>query len=171
MFLSLIAALADNYVIGKQNQLPWHLPADLKHFKELTWGKPILMGRKTYESIGKPLPGRRNIIITRDNEFRAEGCEILHTLEDALALTQEVPELMIIGGAELFAQTLPKADRLYLTLIHYPFDGDSFFPHWNPKEWQETARVDLAANAQTPYAYSFVLLQRIRRDSLALQFL
>jgi dihydrofolate reductase len=158
--LSIIAALSENYVIGQQNQLPWHLPADLKHFKTITWGKPILMGRKTYESIGKALPGRRNIIITRNPQFQAEGCEITWSLEQALSLVKDSEEVMVIGGAELFAQALPKASRLYLTMIRHHFAGDCFFPPWDSKQWQEVERVDFAADDSFPYGFSFLVLDR-----------
>lgn len=160
MQLSIIAAMSENYVIGKENQLPWHLPADLKHFKNITWGKPILMGRKTYESIGKPLPGRRNIIITRNPEFQAEGCEITHSLEQALSLVKDSAEVMVIGGAQLFAQALPQASRMYLTIIHHYFDGDCFFPHWDAKQWQEVEREDFAAGEGFSYGFSYLVMER-----------
>ncbi len=158
--ISIIAALAQNQTIGINNRLPWHLPADLQHFKKLTLGKPIIMGRKTYESIGKPLPGRRNIVISRNPQFTAPGCEVVPSLEAALTLTDSVEEVMIIGGAQLIAETLPLADRLYLTLIHQDFEGDCFFPDWNPQQWQQINREDHPADAANPYAYSFITFVR-----------
>lgn len=159
MRLSIIAAMSENYVIGKDNQLPWRLSADLQHFKKITWGKPILMGRKTYESIGRPLPGRRNIIITRNPEFQVEGCEITHSLEQALSLVKDSEEVMVIGGAELFAQALPQAKRMYLTLIHHHFEGDCFFPRWDAKQWREVERVEFAADDGFVYGFSFIVLE------------
>lgn len=160
MKLSIIAALSENYVIGKDNQLPWHLPADLKRFKKITWGKPILMGRKTYESIGRPLPGRRNIIVTRNPDFQAEGCEIVHSLDQGLSLVRDSAEVMVIGGAELFAQALPRASCMYLTVIHQHIEGDCFFPRWDAKQWREVERADFVADSKSHQGYSFVVLER-----------
>lgn len=162
MPLSIIAALASNRVIGVENRLPWHLPADLKHFKSLTMGKPILMGRKTYESIGKPLPGRRNIIISRNPEYLAPGCEVVSSLEQALALCDQDQEVMLIGGAQLFTQAFSKADILYLTIIHHEFSGDCYFPEWDQSQWKEIMRVDCAAHFENPYPYSFLTFQRYK---------
>jgi dihydrofolate reductase len=156
MIVSLIAALANNNVIGYINQLPWHLPADLKHFKALTLDKPILMGRCTYESIGKALPGRRNIVISRQQNFIAPGCEVVKSVEEALRLTADVAEVMVIGGAKLYQQTLPLANYMYLTLIHHDFHGDTFFPEWKRDEWQEIERSDFPADVKNPYPYSFI---------------
>ncbi len=158
--LSIIAALSRNGVIGKDNQLPWRLPADLKHFKAVTLGKPVIMGRKTFESIGKPLPGRANIVVSRDPQFRAAGIAVAHSLDDALAQVHAAPEIMLIGGAQLYAQTLPRAQRLYLTLIGTDIDGDTHFPQYDPTEWREMAREDHAPNENNPYPYSFVVLER-----------
>lgn len=158
--LSLIAAMAHNSVIGLNNQLPWRLPADLKHFKAVTLGKPVIMGRKTYESIGKPLPGRANIVVTRDVSYTAEGVLIVHSLEEALAKTKDAPEAMLIGGAQLYAEALPHAQRMYLTLIDAEFPGDAFFPHYNPRDWHETAREEHAPDENNPYSYSFLILER-----------
>jgi dihydrofolate reductase len=160
MKLSLIAAMADNRVIGHENRLPWHLPADLQHFKAITLGKPVLMGRKTWESIGRPLPGRTNIVITRDAGYVAEGCVVAHSLEEAVRAAGEAAEIMVIGGAQLYRQALPLADTIYLTLVHAEFQGDTRFPDWQPKEWRETARIDYAADDRNPHAYSFITLER-----------
>lgn len=158
--LSIIAALSRNRVIGKDNQLPWRLPADLKHFKSVTLGKPVIMGRKTFESIGKPLPGRDNIVVTRDPKFHADGISVAHSLDDALAQAHDVPEIMLIGGAQLYAESLARAQRLYLTLIHADVDGDAHFPDYDPADWRETAREDHAADENNHYSYSFQILER-----------
>ena len=159
--LSIIAALSRNRVIGKDNQLPWRLPADLKHFKAVTLGKPVIMGRKTFESIGKPLPGRDNIVVSRDPQYQADGgIVVAHSLDEALAHTHAAAEVMLIGGAQLYAQALPRAQRLYLTLIHADIDGDAHFPDYDPAAWRETAREDHAPDENNPYPYSFVILER-----------
>lgn len=160
MIISIIAALSTNYVIGKNNQLPWHLPADLAHFKALTLGKSILMGRKTYESIGRPLPGRRNIVISRQLDFQAAGCEVVHSLDEALTLAGSAEEVMVIGGTQLFEEALPSADRLYLTWVHGEVEGDSYFPSLDLNEWQETSREERAPDEKNHYALSFVSLAR-----------
>lgn len=161
MRLSLIAALTKNYVIGAQNQLPWHLPADLKHFKNLTTAKTIVMGRKTYESIGKALPNRTNIVITRNLTYAAADAIVAHSLADVIETFQHETELIIIGGAELFAQALPLVQHMYLTLIMTELQGDTYFPHWDAQQWRELSRVDYAADAQHAYAYSFRELAKI----------
>lgn len=145
MQISLIAAMDRNRLIGANNQLPWHLAADLQHFKQLTWGKPILMGHKTFNSIGKPLPGRRNIILSHDSRLMIAGCEVASSLAEALELTKNNPELMVIGGRTVYELALPYATHLYLTLIDASFEGDTYFPDWNPAEWQlsqETPREE-----------------------------
>ena len=128
MSISLVVAKSKNNVIGKDNKLPWHLPADLQHFKNITINKSIIMGRKTFESIGKPLPNRRNIIISRNRHFIASGCEIFSSIDNALNAAKKESEIMIIGGENIFAQTIDRADRIYLTVIDAEFDGDTFFP-------------------------------------------
>lgn len=158
--VSVICAVASNGVIGKEKRLPWHLPADLKRFKALTMGRAVIMGRKTYESLGRPLPGRTNLVVTRQPGYRAEGCRVAGSLEQALALTQDNPEVFVIGGAMLYAQALPRADRIYLTEIHQAFDGDTRMPALDRSAWRETAREDHPANADTPFAYSFAILDR-----------
>ncbi|HEX4046045.1 MAG TPA: dihydrofolate reductase [Gammaproteobacteria bacterium] len=162
--IAAIVAMAENRVIGHHNQLPWRLPADLKHFKTLTMGCPVLMGRKTYASIGRPLPGRLNVVITRDPAFKAEGCVVVTSLIDAIkraSLAQEVKTIFIIGGAEIYQQALPLLQRIYLTVIHHLFDGDAFFPELDKGEWQEAACERHAADEQNPYDYSFVTLERV----------
>jgi dihydrofolate reductase len=161
MKLSLIAAMDIHRVIGNKNQLPWHLPADLKHFKAITMGKPIVMGRKTFESIGKALPGRENIVISHNPAFNAPGCLVQTSLEQALDHLKQENEIMIIGGAILFQKALPIAHRMYLTLIQHQFEGDAFFPAWDTQEWQEVSREDHAPDEQNPYPFSFIVLESI----------
>lgn len=159
--ICLIAALAANRVIGKDNAMPWHLPADLKRFKALTLGHAVLMGRKTYESIGKPLPGRRNLVITRNRDYRAPGCEVVHSLDAALAACPGADVIFVIGGAELYRQALPRARRLEFTEIHAEFDGDTRFPQFASEEWRETARECHGTEAGAPFPYDFVRYERI----------
>jgi dihydrofolate reductase len=142
--VSLVAALARNRVIGAGNRLPWHLPEDLKRFKRLTLGAPVIMGRKTYvsimEQVGKPLPGRRNVVVTRQAGARWDGCEVVHSLAEALAAAGGAPEVFVIGGAELYAQALPLGDRMYLTLLDADYEGDARFPAFDSSDWREVAR-------------------------------
>ncbi len=161
MFLSAIVAMSENRVIGKDNRLPWHLPADLIYFKKTTINKPILMGRKTYESIGRPLPQRKNIIITRDQNFIAPGCQVFNSIDVALASLAEQEEVLIIGGATLYQQMLPRMQRIYLTIIHQQFEGDAFFPEFNMQEWREIERSDHEPDEKNKYPYSFTILDRI----------
>ena len=162
MRISLIAALARNRVIGRDNQLPWRLSADLQHFKTLTMGKPLIMGRKTFESIGKPLPGRTNIVLTRDREFLAQGCVVVHDIDQALQVAAEHDEVMIIGGANLYRQFLPRADRLYLTEVKAEVKGDTWFPDLDIAGWTETERDSHQADEKNEYDYDFVILDRKR---------
>lgn len=138
--ISLIVAHDVNRVIGLNNEMPWHLPGDLAYFKKMTMGKPIIMGRNTFESIGRPLPGRRNIVITRNKAYSAEGIEVVHSLEEALTLVQAEPEIMIIGGQQIFTEALPMADRLYITKIDHSFEGDTFFPAY--EGWAEKTTTE-----------------------------
>jgi len=154
--LSLIAAMDKNRLIGRDNALPWQMPADLAFFKRTTMGHPILMGRKTYQSIGKPLPGRRNIVITRDPDFSAPGCEVVATIEDALQLCQNDDEVMLIGGASLYEQTIDRAEVLYITLIHHEFEGDTWFPGIDLERWKVKNREDFDADHSNPFDYSFI---------------
>ena len=140
MKISLIAAMDQNRLIGNNNQLPWHLSEDLRHFKALTIGKPIIMGRNTFESIGKALPGRQNIVLTSNKDWTAEGVDAADSLEAGIALAGDADEIMIIGGVKLYQFALPVADCMYLTLIEQSFEGDAHFPAWDESEWQETSR-------------------------------
>lgn len=163
--ISFVVARADNGVIGRDNALPWHLPADLKHFKRLTVGKPVVMGRKTYESIGKPLPGRHNIVMTRDPDWRADGVTVVANLAEAVAAggldpRTRVEEVMIIGGAAVYAEALPIATRVYLTEVHDAPEGDTTLPPFGPDRWREAAREDHPAEDGKP-GYSFVTLERV----------
>jgi len=160
MIISLIAAMGKGRVIGIENRLPWRLPADMKHFRALTLGKAVLMGRKTFESIGKPLANRTNIVVTQDRQFRADGVRVAHSIEAALALAGDQAEIMVIGGASFYDQLLPRAQRLYLTEIHQDFPGDAYFPAWSAEQWREIAREDHAPDDANPYPYSFITLER-----------
>lgn len=161
MKISLIVAMTGERVIGQQNKLPWHLPADLKYFKAITMGKPIIMGRKTFESIGKALPGRRNLIISRNPDFYAADCEVFPSLAAALKDCVGAPEVMIIGGAQLFVAALPIANRIYLTEVHAQVVGDTYFPNWNSNEWQEISRIDHHADDKNSFPYSFIVLDKV----------
>jgi len=160
MKLSIIAAMDRNRLIGNNNQLPWHLPADLQFFKRTTLGKPILMGRKTFDSIGRPLPGRRNVIISRNPNYQAAGCDVVHSIEEALKLVKESEEVMLIGGATLYEQALPRAQRLYLTLIDAEFTGDAWFPDYPQLgNWHEVSREKQQADEKNRMDYTFVILE------------
>ena len=163
MLISLIAALARDNVIGRHNLMPWHMPADLRHFKEVTLGKPVVMGRRTFESIGRPLPGRRNVVITRNAAWQVEGVEIASSLDDALALLSDYAEVMIIGGGQLYAEALPRAHRLYLTHIERDVEGgDTWFPDYSIYQWQKVG-VDIVhgPDDKNAHAYRFETLERI----------
>lgn len=161
MLITAVVAMSENRVIGNNNKLPWHLPADLQHFKAVTMDKPILMGRKTYDSIGRPLPGRCNIIITRDSDFQAAGCVVANSIECALKAAAYSEEACIIGGALLYEQMLPRIERIYMTVIHHNFSGDALFPELNQSEWNEIKREDFQPDEKNNYPYSFVTLDRI----------
>lgn len=161
MILTLIVAVADNGVIGRDGGLPWRLPGDLAHFKATTMGKPIVMGRKTWESLGRPLPGRDNIVVTRDPAYVADGAAVAADLDAALAAAGDAGEVMIIGGAEIYALALPRADRIHLTRVHASPEGDTHFPDLDLDRWREVAREDHDADGDSP-AYSFVTLERAR---------
>ena len=165
--IAIVVAADENNVIGKDNQLPWHLPADLRHFKHLTMGHPILMGRKTFESIGKPLPGRTSIVITRQPDYEAEGCVVAHSLEEAIELaTQQDEKVCIIGGAEIFKQALAVADTLYFTRIHAIFDGDTFFPEISEQAWEQVSAERHQPDEKNKYSYTFKEYRR-RNSRLA----
>lgn len=159
--ISLIVAMDENGLIGADGDLPWRLPNDLRHFKRTTMGKPILMGRRTFESIGKPLPGRESLILSRRG-YRAEGCRTVASLDQALEAAGDSEELMVMGGAQVYAAALPLARRIYLTRIHDRFKGDTWFPDFDETDWDQLARQDHAADAENPHAHSFILLQRIK---------
>ena len=160
MIVSLIAAAAENNVIGKDNDLIWHLPEDLKHFKRTTSGHTVISGRKTYESYGKPLPKRKNIIITRDSNYEAEGCIVVHSLEEALELVKEEEEVFIIGGGEIYRQALPVADRIYLTRVHAKPEGDACFPEFSSENWEEKKRREFPADEKHDYAFTIIWYER-----------
>jgi dihydrofolate reductase len=158
--VELVVAVSENDVIGRANELPWRLPADLKHFKTLTMGHHILMGRRTYESIGKALPGRTNWVLTRSNDFAPGDCNVVHTLEEAEAVI-DGESLMVIGGAEIYRLCLPRAARIHLTLVHTRIkDGDTLFAGWRGSEWAESSRERHEADDKNAYSYSFLTLDR-----------
>lgn len=161
MNLSILAAKATNNTIGENNQLIWRLPADLKHFRELTTGETVIMGRKTFESIGKALPERNNIIITRQPGYQAPGCEVVHSLEEAIQASAQEENVFIIGGGEIYRQALDLAGTLYITEVHETFAGDTVFPEIDKGTWAETFREDHLADEKNPYDYSFVTYQRM----------
>jgi dihydrofolate reductase len=158
--ISLIVARARNGVIGRDNALPWRLPADLRRFKALTMGKPMLMGRRTFESIGRALPGRVNLVLTRDPAWQAAGAVAVHSLDEALAQAASASELVVIGGAEPFKLVLPLAERIYLTDVHAAIPGDTHFPELVPEEWHEVEHSEHAADADNAHAMSFRTLER-----------
>ena len=164
--IALIVAMAENRTIGRDNQLPWHLPDDLAYFKRTTMGKPIIMGRKTFDSIGRPLPGRPNLVITRQTAWQPEGVTVCNSLEQALTLGRSlavaagVDEAMVIGGSEVYRQALPFASKLYLTQVHAEISGDAHFPHIEQGDWQKISEDRRAAGGSNPHDYSFIVLRR-----------
>ncbi|MHA1598464.1 MAG: dihydrofolate reductase [Alphaproteobacteria bacterium] len=172
MGVSLIVAMAENRVIGRDGELPWRIPGDMRHFKATTMGKPVVMGRKTWESLARPLPGRANIIVTRDPSYGVEGAYVAHDIDAALALAAGLTEgmatdgdeVMVIGGAEIYAQTLGRADRLYLTEVRMACDGDALFPEFDADEWTESSRADVPPEGETP-GYCMRILDRIQTTS------
>lgn len=158
--LEFVVAVARNGAIGRENALPWRLPADLRHFKRLTMGKPILMGRRTFDSIGRPLPGRRNLVLTSDRRWRVDGVVVAHSLDEARAAA-ESDVIMVIGGAELYRALLPEAAVIHLTEVHADVEGDTYFPPLSPDEWREISREEHAADAEHAHPYAFVTLTRI----------
>src|SRR3989338_1455338 len=158
MIISLIAAMGRRRVIGKGNSLPWKLPADMERFKKLTSGKPVIMGRKTFESIGKPLLNRKNIILTRDKTYKAEGCIVVHASQDALKAANGAPEAVVIGGAQIYKEFLPMANRMYLTFIDEDFEGDAYFPEFDTNEWKETSKEE---HSDVKLKFAFVDLERL----------
>lgn len=174
MIISIIAAMAQNRVIGKNNALPWKLPADMEHFRQLTAGKPVIVGQKTFESIGKALPGRTNIVLTLDKNFQAPGCIAAYSIEEALQIAKGgsealallppknkgAEEVMVIGGVSIYKQFLPLADRLYLTVIEGEFEGDAFFPEFDWQDWKETEKKENFPDKDNPYKYTFLTLEK-----------
>ncbi|MCC2546647.1 dihydrofolate reductase [Hymenobacter sp. BT175] len=159
--IAMVVAAADNGVIGRDNQLIWHLPADLKHFKQITLGHPIVMGRRTYEAIGRPLPNRTNLVVTRQEDWRAEGCEVAGSVQEAIRRAQELDEdVYVIGGGEIYRQSLPLTDTVFLTEVHHEFEGDTTFPELPRTEWREESRERHEADDKHAYAFSFVKLRR-----------
>ncbi|MCP8688930.1 dihydrofolate reductase [Marinobacterium sedimentorum] len=166
MKLAIIVARARNGVIGVENKLPWYLPADLKYFKQVTFGKPVIMGRLTFESIGRPLPGRANIVVTRNGEWRHPGVQVARSLEQAIELAQAhceiggLDEAMVIGGAQIYAQALPRTQRIYLTEVQADIEGDARFPALEAADWAQIERAEFKAEGPNPYDYSISVLER-----------
>lgn len=158
--VTLVVAAAEGGVIGRDNRMPWHLPADLARFKQVTMGKPIVMGRRTFASIGRALPGRRNVVVTRDPTFRAEGVTVAHSLDEALAACGDAPEVMVIGGGEVYREALPLAHRIHFTRVETVLDGDTRFPDLAPGAWVEVARETRPADERNAYALTFLTLER-----------
>ena len=160
MKISLIVAMAGNRAIGINGRMPWHLSADLKHFKKITLGSPVIMGRKTFDAIGRPLPGRDNVVVSRNADYHCPGARVFGDIETALQACQDRDEVFIIGGATLYQAMLPAADYLYLTLIHKDFAGDTFFPDFDASMWREIDRTDIDDDASVDFSYSFIKLAR-----------
>ena len=172
MKLAMIVAMAKNNVIGLDNDMPWHLPADLKRFKATTLGNPIIMGRRTYESIGRPLPGRLNIVLSRDTDLEIDGCTVVNSLEEALRTAKEAnstsdnpkEEIFIVGGSHLYNKFISEIDTLYLTQIDAEIEGDTFFPDYTKYNWQETQRIEHPADESNQYALTFLKLERLKLE-------
>ena len=160
--ISFVVAYDRNRAIGKDNHLPWRLPDDMKHVRAVTIGKPMIMGRRTWDSIGRPLPGRTSIVLTRDRTFRCDGCVVARTADEALKLAGTAPEIIVFGGARVFEEFLPRADRIYLTEVETEADADTHFPKLDPAEWREVERVRHPADERHAHAFSFVTLERVR---------
>lgn len=166
MKISLIVAMASNRVIGRDGQMPWHLSADLQRFKQITLGSPILMGRKTYEAIGRPLPGRQNLIISRNAEYKVPGCQVFDDIQTALQAVANADELFVIGGATLYEALLPYADYLYLTVIDKTFEGDTFFPYIDDSTWHEISREEVNNDPSVDFSYRFLTLQNRQKQAV-----
>jgi len=160
--VSLVVAADEEGGIGRGGGLPWHLPADLKHFRALTMGKPVIMGRRTWESIGRPLPGRRNVVVSRQPSLQVPGCEVAGSLDDALRLVDDAAEACVIGGAEIYRLALPLADLIHLTRVHARVEADTFLPPLDPREWRLQSREEHAADERHAYPFSFITLERRR---------
>jgi len=161
MKVAIIVAMDKQGLIGRNNDLPWKLSADLKYFRRVTMGKPLVMGRNTHESIGRPLPGRKNIIVTSNANYHVDGCTVVSSLDQALLACDDAEEVMVMGGASLYEQLLPQADRVYLTHVNAELEGDTWFPQWNKDQWQEISREDHQADEKNQYPYSFVVYDRV----------
>ena len=161
MIISIIVAMDRQGIIGMNYTLPWHLSSDLRNFKKVTMGKPIVMGRKTHTSIGRALPGRENIVLSADPDYRAEGCTVMHSLEEVLACLKEREEVIFMGGADIYAQVLERTDRIYLTEVHAEVTGDTRFPYFDRSAWKEISRQNFKADDRNELDYSFVVLERI----------
>ncbi|GGB60886.1 dihydrofolate reductase [Fictibacillus barbaricus] len=160
MNVSLIAAMDENRVIGKDNDLPWRLPRDWQYVKHLTMGKPIILGRKNFESIGKALPGRKNIVLTRDRDFYAESCKVVHSMEEALSACTDEDEVIIFGGEQIYKMFLPLVTKMFITRIHHAFEGDTFFPDVNYNEWSEISKEKGITDEKNPYSYTFYVYEK-----------
>jgi len=160
MIISIMVAIAENHAIGKNNQLLWHLPADLKHFKDTTSGHTVIMGRKTFDSVGKPLPNRRNIVITRNTELQMPGVEVVSDLESAIALCNHDDEVFIVGGAQIYRMAMGITDKIYLTVVKGNFEADTFFPPIDPNFWKETEKVSFEPDEKNRFGYTFSTLLR-----------
>lgn len=160
MTVSLVVAAAKNRVIGRDGELPWHLPDDLRHFKRLTTGKPVIMGRRTFESIGKPLPDRHNIVMTRDPGYAATDCDVVTSVSDALKLAGDDREVMVIGGGQIYRDFLPRADRIYLTRVQAEIEGDTHFPEIDASEWQLVSSEHHGADEKHAYAFEMMVFER-----------
>ncbi len=160
--VSLVVAMDDAGLIGADNGLPWRLPNDLKHFKRLTLGKPVVMGRRTFASIGRPLPGRHNVVITRDRRFQAEGCTVVHGIHEALAACAGAEEIMVIGGADIYRQFLPLTDTIYLTRVRGRFEGDTHFPELDTAQWEEQCAEEQVPDTRNAHPHRFCTLTRRR---------
>lgn len=170
--LSLIVAMGENRAIGKDNKLPWYLPADLKHFKNITSGHAIIMGRKTHESIGKPLPNRVNIVVTKNKQYFSPGCFTATSLEEAITIAEQETqtdnnEIFVIGGASIYEQALPSADRIYLTIVHHDFDGDTYFPNLKEHAWREREFEKHPTDIDNHFEYSFKMLEKVNMKAVS----
>ena len=159
MTISAVVAISENNAIGKNNQLLWHLPNDLKHFKQITSGHTVIMGRKTYDSVGRPLPNRRNIVVTRQ-QIEIPGCEVVNSVDEAIALCEGEEEVFIVGGAEIYKLAMPKTDKIYLTIVHQAFEADAYFPQIDDNDWVAIEREDHGTDEKHSIPYSFITLRR-----------
>jgi dihydrofolate reductase len=162
MIISLIAAVSENNVIGNNGKIPWHLPADFAYFKKTTWGHHVVMGQTTFESIGKPLPGRTNIILSFDKDYKAPGCKVVDSLDKSfqIAASSGEEELFVIGGASVYAQTIEMADKLYITKVHHKFSGDTHFPTIDPKKWKKVSETKNKKDDKNKYDFSFLIYEK-----------